>query len=124
MRSVWACYALDEERKDILDKMRQILDFALFTIEFAKKDIFPKYLETIRRVGVINTGAIGTVDPEGALNLYDGKIRLMKADGGMTEFDAQDYTDYLGENALQMRSLQRVQPETTSSIWLRLIKSI
>jgi F420-non-reducing hydrogenase large subunit len=91
---------LDEERRDILEKMRQILDFALFTIEFAKKDIFPKYLETIKTVGVINTGFIGTVDAEGALNLYDGKIRLMKADGSMTEFDAQDYVDYIGEQVV------------------------
>jgi F420-non-reducing hydrogenase large subunit len=91
---------LDTERKDILEKMRQILDFALFTIDFAKKDIFPKYLETIQSVGVINTGFIGTVDPEGALNLYDGKIRLMKADSSTTEFDAQDYADYLGEQVV------------------------
>jgi F420-non-reducing hydrogenase large subunit len=91
---------LDEERREILDKMRQILDFALFTIDFAKKDIFPKYLDTIQTVGVINTGFIGTVDGQGALNLYDGKIRLMKADGSMTEFDAQDYVDYIGEQVV------------------------
>lgn len=89
---------LEEERKDILEKMRQVLDFALFTIDFAKKEVFPKYLDTIQRLGVINTGFMGTVDAEGALNLYDGTIRLMKSDGGITEFDAQDYADYIGEH--------------------------
>lgn len=89
---------LEEERRDILDKMRQVLDFALFTIDFAKKEVFPKYLDTIQRLGVINTGFMGTVDAEGALNLYDGTIRLMKSDGAITEFDAQDYADYIGEH--------------------------
>ena len=91
---------LEEERKEILDKMQQVLDFSLFTIEFAKKDVFPKYLEAIQSLGVINTGFIGTVDDDGALNLYDGQIRVMKSDGSFTDFDVQDYTDYLGEQVL------------------------
>jgi F420-non-reducing hydrogenase large subunit len=89
---------LEEERLEMLDKTRQILDFALFTIEFAKKDVFPKYMDTIQMLGVINTGFIGTVDAQGALNLYDGKLRIMKADGSYTDFDAQDYADYIGEH--------------------------
>ena len=88
---------LEEERKDILGKMRQILDFALFTMDFAKKEVFPKYLETIQSLGVIKTGFMGTVDDDGALNLYDGKLRLMKPDMHYDEFDARDYTDYLAE---------------------------
>lgn len=89
---------LEEERRDMLDKMQQILDFALFTIDFAKKGIFPQYLEAIQTLGVINTGFIGTVDDQGALNLYDGKLRLMKADGSYTDFAAADYADYIGEH--------------------------
>jgi len=38
------------------------------------------------------------VDSEGALNLYDGKIRIMKADGTYTDFSPQDYTDYISEH--------------------------
>lgn len=87
-----------DDRKEILEKMGQLMDFALFTIEFAKKDIFPKYLDAIQTIGVINTGFIGTVDADGALNLYDGKIRLMKADGTYFEFDVRNYTDYIGEH--------------------------
>lgn len=88
----------EEDRKWMLEGMREIYDFARFTIDFAKKDIFPKYMDAIASLGVINTGFIGTVDSAGALNLYDGKIRLMKADGSYTDFDVQDYTDYLGEH--------------------------
>ena len=90
----------EEDRKWMLKDMREIMDFALFTIDFAKKDVFPKYLDTIKILGVINTGFIGTVDKDGALNLYDGDIRLMKPDGTYTDFDVQDYTDYLGEKVI------------------------
>ncbi len=88
---------LEEERRDILAKMEKLLDFALFTIEFAKKDVFPKYMDAIQTLGVIETGFLGTVDNDGALNLYDGKLRLMKADGTYFDFEAASYADYLSE---------------------------
>jgi F420-non-reducing hydrogenase large subunit len=47
---------------------------------------------------VITTGFLGTVDDDGALNLYDGKLRMMKADGSYTDFAARDYVDYIGEH--------------------------
>jgi F420-non-reducing hydrogenase large subunit len=80
--------------------MQELLDFALFTIEFAKTQVFPRYLDTIQSLGVIRTGFIGTVDDGGQLNLYEGRIRLMKPDAAFTEFDIQDYTDYLGEKVV------------------------
>lgn len=89
---------LEEERKDILSKMEEILEFALFTINFAKTEVFPKYLDTVKTLGVITTGFLGTVDDQGALNLYDGKLRMMKADGTFTDFSVDDYADYLGEH--------------------------
>jgi F420-non-reducing hydrogenase large subunit len=87
----------EDQRRDMLDKMGQVLDFALFTMDFAKTQVFPKYLDVIQSLGVIHTGFIGTVDDHGALNLYNGKIRLMKPDGTWTEFAAAHYADYLGE---------------------------
>jgi F420-non-reducing hydrogenase large subunit len=90
----------EDQRLEILDRMRQILDFALFTMDFAKKEIFPKYMDAITTIGVINTDFIGTVDDDGALNLYDGNLRLMKPDGSITEFSPNDYTDYIGEQVL------------------------
>jgi F420-non-reducing hydrogenase large subunit len=89
---------LEEERVEMLEKTRQLLDFALFTMDYAKKEIFPRYMDAIRTLGVITTGFIGTVDPQGALNLYDGKIRIMKADGSHTDFAPETYTDYISEH--------------------------
>ena len=89
---------LDSDRRDFLARMREMLDFALFTIELAKTQIFPKYIDAVQTLGVIKTGFIGTVDKAGALNLYDGMIRLMKPDGTYTDFDPQQYADYLGEH--------------------------
>jgi len=89
---------LEEERRDMLEKMWQVLDFALFTIDFAKKGVFPQYMDAIQSLGVIRTGFIGTVDDQGALNLYNGRLRIMKADGSHTDFDAADYSDYIGEH--------------------------
>ncbi len=88
----------EEERLEILSKMKEVLDFALYTIEFAKTQVFPKYLDEVTNLGVIKTGFIGTVDPEGAVNFYDGKLRLMKPDGSYTDFDSQDYCDHLAEH--------------------------
>ncbi len=87
----------EEDRKEFLKQMQELLDFALFTIDFAKTQVFPKYLDTVKSLGVITTGFIGTVDDKGLLNLYDGKIRLMKPDATHIDFDVQDYADYIGE---------------------------
>jgi F420-non-reducing hydrogenase large subunit len=89
---------VEDERKEILGKMKEMLDFALFTIDFAKTQVFPKYLDAVQSLGVIRTGFIGTVDNDGALNLYDGKIRLMKAEGSFVDFEYKDYSDYIGEH--------------------------
>ncbi len=88
----------EDDRKEILKNLQELLDFAMFTIEFAKTKVFPNYLDEVMSLGVINTGFIGTVDEDGALNLFDGKIRIMKSDGSYTDFDPQDYTDYIGEH--------------------------
>ena len=90
----------ESDRKEILADMRELLDFAMFTIEFAKEKVFPPYIDTVHSLGVIKTGFIGTVDDEGALNLYDGKLRMMKPDGTYTDFSPKDYTDYIGEHVV------------------------
>ncbi len=89
---------LEKDRKAFLAQMKELLEFAMFTIQMAKKDIFPQYLDTVKTLGVINTGFLGTVDDHGRHNLYGGNIRLMKPDGSFRDFDIQDYTDYIGEH--------------------------
>lgn len=91
---------LEQDRKEMLSKMGELLDFARFTMDFAKTSVFPQYLDTVTSLGVINTGFIGTVDKQGALNLYGGDIRIMRPDGSHTDFDVADYTDYIGEQVV------------------------
>ncbi|MBP8645128.1 MAG: Ni/Fe hydrogenase subunit alpha [Syntrophobacteraceae bacterium] len=88
---------LEEERQEFRKQLSELLDFASFTLEFAKTKVFPNYLDAVQSLGVIRTGFLGTVDGNGNLNLYDGKLRLMKADGSFVDFDTQDYASYLGE---------------------------
>ena len=88
---------LESERLEFLAQLREVLDFSLFTLDFAKKNVFPQYLDVVKILGVIETGFLGTVDDKGRLNLYDGKLRMMKPDGSYVDFDVQNYTDYLGE---------------------------
>ena len=90
---------LSAPNRDQLRKMAdETLDLAKFSIAFAKENVFPKYLETVKSLGVITTGFLGTVKDNGALNLYDGKLRMMATDGSFEDFPYDRYTDYISEH--------------------------
>lgn len=86
------------ERDQLLPMAEEALELAKFTVQFAKDNIFPKYLDAVKTVGTITSGFLGTVREDGALDLYDGKLRMMYADGSFEEFAPADYTDYIGEH--------------------------
>ena len=88
----------EAERQQLIPMANEVLEFAKFAIGFAKENIFPKYLDAIETLGVIETGFLGTVTDDGSLNVYDGKLRLMKPDGTYEEFVYDQYTDYIGEH--------------------------
>ncbi|MHC4536830.1 MAG: Ni/Fe hydrogenase subunit alpha [Planctomycetota bacterium] len=88
----------EAERQKLIPMADEVLEFAKFAIAFAKENIFPKYLDAIKTVGIIETGFLGTVTGDGTLDLYDGKARLMKPDGSYDEFEYNDYTDHIGEH--------------------------
>lgn len=87
-----------EERDRLKPMAGEILELAKFSIDYAKKNIFPRYLEAVKTLGVINTAFLGTVRPDGALDLYDGVLRLMTPDGKYEEFPSEKYTDYIAEH--------------------------
>ena len=90
---------LTEKERDRMKPMaEEVLEFAKFAIGFAKENIFPKYLEEINSVGIIETGFLGTVTEDGTLNVYNGKLRLMKPDGTYEEFAYDQYTDFIAEH--------------------------
>ena len=88
----------DEERKGLLEGAYTLLDFALFALSHAKESIFSRHEELIAQLGTIETGFLGTVDREGNLRLYHGRLRLMKADGSVTEFSPDEYSDHISEH--------------------------
>lgn len=88
----------EAEREKVVPMANEVLEFAKFAIAFAKESIFPKYLDLIKSVGIIETGFLGTVTDDGTLELYDGKARLMKPDGSYEEFQYDQYTEYIGEH--------------------------
>jgi F420-non-reducing hydrogenase large subunit len=87
----------EDERKKVLPMAEEVLEFAKFSIKFAKENIFPNYLDAVKTVGVIETGFLGTVAEDGSLNCYDGKLRLMKPDGSFEDFAYDKYTDFISE---------------------------
>ncbi len=89
---------LPAERDQVRKMADECLDLAKFSIAFAKENIFPQYLDTVKSLGVIETGFLGTVKDDGALNLYDGKLRLMSKDGSYVDFPYDRYTDYISEH--------------------------
>ena len=88
----------EADRDKLIPMAEEVLDFAKFAISFAKENIFPKYLDAINTVGIIETGFLGTVTDDGSLNVYDGTLRMMKPDGTYDEFSYDQYTEYIGEH--------------------------
>jgi F420-non-reducing hydrogenase large subunit len=86
-----------KERDQVLPMAEEVLEFAKFTMAFAKESIFPKYLDMVKQLGAIRTGFMGTVRDDGALELYDGRLRLMKPDGSFVDFAYEQYGDIISE---------------------------
>lgn len=87
-----------EDRDKLKPMANEALELAKFSIAFAKENIFPKYLDVVKTLGVINTGFMGTVGANGSLNVYDGKLRLMAPDGSFEDFAYDRYTDFIAEH--------------------------
>src|SRR4030043_1929261 len=87
-----------EERDKVFEMAKEVLEFSKFSIDYAKNNIFPQYIEVVKTLGVIKTGFLGTVTKDGTLDLYDGVLRMMQADGSYEDFTYDKYTDYIGEH--------------------------
>lgn len=85
-------------RIEMLSQAKDLLDFSMFTIKFAKENVFAKYMDTIKDLGVIKVGFLGLVTDDGALDFYDGKLRLMRPDGTYDDFADSVYLDHISEH--------------------------
>lgn len=88
----------EAERVEMLAHALELLDFSMFTIKFAKENVFAKYIDAIKTLGVIKVGHLGLVTDDGALDFYDGKLRLMQPDGSHEDFADDEYLDHIGEH--------------------------
>jgi len=95
----WSKPLRKEEAEELKGMARECLDFATFAIDFAKKQIFPRYLEMVKSFAPITTGFLGLVK-DGALDLYEGNLRMMTADGKYEDFPVERYSDYIAEHVM------------------------
>ncbi len=93
----WSKPVTKEEVARLKEMAKECLDFASFAIDFAKKQIFPRYLDVVKSYAPITTGFLGMVK-DGALNLYDGNLRMMTSDGKYEDFAVENYLSYIGEH--------------------------
>ena len=87
-----------EKRDAILSQMEETVKTVKFALGIARQ-WFETNAVLVKKFAVFPTGYMGTVDAEGALNLYDGSLRMIDREGRpWEEFDPQDYLEYIGEH--------------------------
>ncbi len=96
----WAKPITSDELMQLKNNSSDLLEFAKFSIKNAKENIFPEYIDAVKSLAVFDTSFLGTIDKNGALNFYDGKLRMMKKDGKYKDFEAKDYLDHIGEKIM------------------------
>jgi len=87
-----------KERDEMKLMANEILELAKFSMDFAKKNIFPPFIDAVKTLGVIKTGFLGTVTKDGTLDLYDGILRMMQPDGSYEDFTYEHYTEFIAEH--------------------------
>ena len=89
---------LPEDREWILNEVDAQIDTTLVGISLFK-DWASQNQDVMNEFAVFPSAYMGLVQPDGALELYDGKLRLVDAEGDQLElFDPCDYLDYIGEH--------------------------
>ena len=90
-----------EVRDRILRELPAAKAIASRTIAFFK-GVLDRFEAEIEHFGNFPTMYMGLVNPKGNLELYDGRLRVIDADGGMVEdmIENDDYAQYIGEAVL------------------------
>lgn len=87
-----------EARDAILHGFDEMIDIVKLGISLAK-NWYAANMDLVARFAVFPSGYLGTVDGEGALNLYEGELRLIDRHGRVLEqFPPACYLDYIGEH--------------------------
>lgn len=89
---------LEEERRELLAVLAETKQFCLDSMKWARKDILPPFIQQFKDMGEYASGYLGTVNPmDGTLQLYDGHLRMMHADGSYEQFAASAYLEHIVE---------------------------
>jgi len=89
---------LAEEREWMLNGVDDHIATAQIGVAFFK-DWAEKNQATVDEFAVFPSGFMGMVQADGALELYDGELRLIDQEGQQLErFDPANYLDYIGEH--------------------------
>ena len=90
-----------QERDEFLKEMDQILEWSRGALRLAR-DYTLAHLEELRGFASFDSNHLSLVRSDGALDLYDGKLRAVDANGGRI-FDQVPPADYLAHIAEEVR---------------------
>ncbi len=88
----------EENRKALLAWIPEAIETSRIGIDLIKK-YHDANSEEVRSFALFKTMYLGTVGPQGELELYDGKLRFIDQDGKIVDdqIDPKDYLDYIAE---------------------------
>ncbi len=101
-------YPLTEEnRKALLAWIPEALETTKMGIDLIKK-YMDEHKEEVQTFANFESMYLGTVGPEGELELYDGKLRFMDKDGTILDdqIDPAKYLDYIAERSIDWSYLK------------------
>ncbi len=86
----------EEKRDEYLKRVQDAKEWTLQTVDLAKK-VVQDYWDPITKLAVVPTYYLG-MHNNGALDIFDGKLRVMDPDGKIVEdFSPKQYRKYYGE---------------------------
>ncbi len=87
-----------EERDSFLKDLDQMLEWARGSLKIAK-DYTVENLEKLKPFGSFESNHLSLVRKDGAMDLYDGNLRAIDAQGNkiFDQVEAQNYLDYIAE---------------------------
>jgi len=87
-----------DQRDSILAQCDEMMEIMKVGISLAKR-WFESHMDLVSKFAVFPSAYMGMVDADGALQLYDGELRLIDSHGRkMEQYKAADYLDYIGEH--------------------------
>ena len=97
----------EENRKALLGWIAEATETTLIAIDIIKK-YHDQNKEMVNSYANFPTLYLGTVGPQGELELYDGKLRFVDADGKILQdqIDPKDYLEYIAERSIEWSYLK------------------